>query len=156
MSTGEGQVKDRIWPLMLRNLHKMSEFSSHFVVFVPFENFSLIWRRHHHLWRATNFDLNPPLIDIEQWGFLTCDTYCDTDQPSIMVISEDQWNSHLVPNVGSGAVTITTCWNDLRLSRPGIEPWSPACKTNALPLSLHGDLNPYEIAPCNNVIGLTV
>ena len=32
-------------------------------------------------------------------GSLTCHTYCDTDQPFIMVISEDPWHSHLLPSV---------------------------------------------------------
>ena len=38
-------------------------------VFVPLENFSLIWRRHHCRWRAANFDLCSELMVIEQWGF---------------------------------------------------------------------------------------
>ena len=41
----------------------------YFVCFVPFENFSLIWRRHNLRWRAANFDLNSALLAIEQWGF---------------------------------------------------------------------------------------
>ena len=36
---------------------------------VPLENFSLIWRRHHYLWRTANFDLYSALMAIEQWGF---------------------------------------------------------------------------------------
>ena len=31
-------------------------------------------------------------------GSLTCHTYCDTGHPSIMVISEDPWHSHLLPS----------------------------------------------------------
>ena len=38
-------------------------------VFVPLENFSLIWRRHHCWWRAANFDLCSALMAIEHWGF---------------------------------------------------------------------------------------
>ena len=75
-----------------RNFRPISSFLSHWRIFRSFGDVTITWR-------ATNFDLTPPLIDIEQWGFLKCDTYCDTDQPSIMVISEDQWHSHLVPNV---------------------------------------------------------
>ena len=30
---------------------------------------------------------------------VTCHTYCDTDLPFIMVISEDPWHSHLLPRV---------------------------------------------------------
>ena len=39
--------------------------------FIPLENFSLIWRRHHCRWRAANFDLCSALTctAIEQWGF---------------------------------------------------------------------------------------
>ena len=32
-------------------------------------------------------------------GSLTCHTYCDMGLPFIMVISEDPWNSHLLPSV---------------------------------------------------------
>ena len=39
--------------------------------FVPLENFSLIW------WRAANVDLFLTLMVIEQWGFLSCHTFCD-------------------------------------------------------------------------------
>ena len=35
--------------------------------FIPLENFSLIWRRHHCRWRAANFDLCSALMAIEQW-----------------------------------------------------------------------------------------
>ena len=75
-------------------------------IYVPLENFSLIWRRHHYRWRASNLDLHvySALIcmGIEQWGFflvyLTC---CDRGHPFIfrMVISEDPWHSHLLPSV---------------------------------------------------------
>ena len=65
--------------------------------FVPRENFSLIWRRHHCRWWATNFDLSSALMGFE--GSLTCHTYCDTNQSFIMVISEDPWHSHLLPSV---------------------------------------------------------
>ena len=64
---------------------------------VPLENFSLIWRRHHFRWRAANFDLCSVFMAIEQWGFLTCHTYCDTGLP--FIISEDAWHSHLLPSV---------------------------------------------------------
>ena len=39
--------------------------------FIPLENFSLIWRRHHCRWKAANFDLCSALIAIEQWGFFS-------------------------------------------------------------------------------------
>ena len=40
-------------------------------VFVPFESFSLIWRRHNCRWRAANFYLCSALMAIEQWGFFS-------------------------------------------------------------------------------------
>ena len=40
-------------------------------IFVPLENFSLIWRRHHCRWRDSNFDLCLALMTIEQWGFFS-------------------------------------------------------------------------------------
>ena len=63
---------------------------------------------------------------------LTCHTNSDTDLPFIMVISKDPWYTHLFRAFGSGAVT--TCFYHSGLSRPGIEPRSPACEANALPL----------------------
>ena len=39
--------------------------------FVPLENFSLIWRRHHDLWRAANFNLCSALMAIVLWGFFS-------------------------------------------------------------------------------------
>ena len=53
---------------------------------------------------------------------LACYTYCETGQPVILVISEDPWHSHLLSSAWQ-----CSCFNDLGLSRPGIEPWSPAC-----------------------------
>ena len=95
--------------------------------FVPLENLLLIWRRHYYRWRATTyFDICSALKDIEQWA--TCHTYCDTGQMFIMVISEDPWNSHLLPSVWQWSS------HDLGLSRPGIEPQPPACEANGLPL----------------------
>ena len=38
-------------------------------VFVPLENFSHIWGRHHCQWRAANFDLCTALMATAQWGF---------------------------------------------------------------------------------------
>ena len=61
---------------------------------------------------------------------LACQTYCDTGHPIIMVISEDPWHSHLLPSVWRGAVT--TCYNDLRLSRLGFELPTFRLRCNAL------------------------
>ena len=83
-------------------------------VFVPFENFSLIWRRHHYRWTAANLELYSALMVIKQWFFLACHTFCDTEHPLIMVISEDPWHWHLLPSV-------TSCFIDLGLSRLGFK-----------------------------------
>ena len=50
------------------------------VIFVPLESFSLIWRFHPYRWREANFDLCSALKAIEQWGFfcvphLLCGTF---------------------------------------------------------------------------------
>ena len=68
---------------------------------VPLENFSLIWRRHHYiagevLQSLTYAQRSWPL---SSEGSLACQTYCDTGHPFIMVIFEDPWHSHLLPNV---------------------------------------------------------
>ena len=84
-------------------------------VFVPLENFSHIWRRNHR-WRATNFDLWSSVIDLMRSARVLCQTYCVTRNRFIMVISEDPWHSYLLPSI--------TCFNDLCLSWPGIEPRS--------------------------------
>ena len=39
--------------------------------FVPLENFSLIWRRHHCWWRTAKFDLSSAFMANEQWEFLS-------------------------------------------------------------------------------------
>ena len=51
--------------------------------------------------------------------------------PFIMAIPEDPRHSTCWRTVGSG--TITTCFNDVSLSRPGIAHRSPACEANTLP-----------------------
>ena len=40
-----------------------------FGIFVPFENFSHIWRSHHCRWKVANFDLCSAFMAIEQGGF---------------------------------------------------------------------------------------
>ena len=39
--------------------------------FVPVDNFSLIWRRHHYRWRSANVDVYSVFMAIEQWGFFS-------------------------------------------------------------------------------------
>ena len=54
-------------------------------------NISIIWRRHHYLWRYS--------LGLNSGGSLACHTFCDTGHPFKMVISEDFWHSHLLPAV---------------------------------------------------------
>ena len=67
-------------------------------------------------------------------GSLTCNTYCG--QPFI-------WSSLWVRDTHTccrafSSKAVTTCFNDLGMSRPGIEPRSSASKTNVLPLRHRG------------------
>ena len=81
--------------------------------FVPLENFSLIWRRHHYgtsEWLQIYARHSWPL---SSEGSLTCHTYCDTGLPFIMVIYEGT----CCQAFGSGVDT--TCFYDSGLSRPG-------------------------------------
>ena len=102
---------------------------------VPLENFSLIWRRHQCRWKATKFDLSSALMTIEKWGFF--------EVPHLLWHGSTLYNSHL-----RGPVTLTPVAELLAvelslpvfttsgLSRAVIEPRSPACEANALPLHL--------------------
>ena len=77
-----------------------------------------------------SFDLYSAHTAIEQChGSLTYHTYRETGKPFIMVISEDQWHSHLLPCVWQWS-----CHYLLGLSRPEIEPRSPEWDANVLPL----------------------
>ena len=67
--------------------------------FVPLENLSLIWRRHHCRWRLQILTCAWHLWPLSSEGSLAFHTYDDTGHPFIMVISEDPWHSHLLPNV---------------------------------------------------------
>ena len=60
--------------------------------FVPLQNFSLIWRRHHNRWRAENLNYARHLLLKSIEGSLVCYTYCYTGHPFIMVISENPWH----------------------------------------------------------------
>ena len=52
-------------------------------------------------------------------GSLACHTYCDMGHPFIIVISENQWHSHLCRAFSSG--TVTFCFYDLGLLWLGFE-----------------------------------
>ena len=58
-----------------------------FEFFVPLENFSFIWRRHHCRWRAANFNLCSALMAIEQWRFFSV--------PHLLWHGASVYNGHL-------------------------------------------------------------
>ena len=94
---------------------------------VPLEKISLIWRRHHCRWRATNFDQCSALMAIEQWGFFS------VPHLLIMVIFEDPWHSQLLPSV--------YLFLRLRSVTTGARTWSLACEANDLyQLNNHSDV----------------
>ena len=62
--------------------------------FVPVENFSFIWRRHHYRRRAANFDLCSAFMVIEQWGFFSV--------PHLLWHGASVYNGYL-----RGSVTLT-------------------------------------------------
>ena len=94
---------------------------------VPHENFSLIWRCHYY-WQSWFQILTftrhswPLSSDVS----LVCHTYCDSGHLS----KKTRGTRTCCRVLGSWAVT--TCYNNLDLSRLEIEPQSP------LPLSHHG------------------
>ena len=65
--------------------------------FILLENFSLILRRHHYHWRLLTYALH--LWPLSSEGSLAFHTYFDTGHPFIIVISKDQWHSHLLPSI---------------------------------------------------------
>ena len=86
-------------------------------------------------------------------GSVACHTHCDTGHPFIMVISEDPWHSHLLPNVWQWschclflplryvAARIQTS-NIPRLRGQRIKPLCHRC--GAMQFSLSDDLNKYH------------
>ena len=64
-------------------------------VFVPLENFSLIWIRQYYRWRLQILTYARHLRPLSSEGTLACHTYCNMGQPFKMVISEDPWHSYL-------------------------------------------------------------
>ena len=91
----------------------VSSFSSTMMIFQAYEDVTIIGEKlqiltyTRHLW-----PLNSKVS-------LAWHTYCGTGYPFIIVTFVNPWHSHLLPNVVSGAVT--TCFNDLGLSRLGFE-----------------------------------
>ena len=87
---------------------------------VPLQNFSLIWRRHHYRWRAANFELCSAIMVFKQWRFFSVThlLWQGPGHPFIMA-SPTRDTQNTCRAFGSGA--LTTCFNDLGLSRNGFE-----------------------------------
>ena len=91
-------------------------FVCFFGLIVPLENFSLIWRRHHYRWRASNFDLCSALM-----AFFSV--------PHLLWHGASVYNGHFRGPVtftctycrALGSAAVTTCFYDLVLSRLGFE-----------------------------------
>ena len=87
-------------------------------IYVPLENFSIIWRRHHYRWRAANFDLCSALMAIEQWGFFSL--------PHLMWHGPSVYNGHiqgpvtLTPIAERLAVELSLLFLQLKSVEPGI------------------------------------
>ena len=72
-------------------------------VFVPLENFSLLWWRHHYRWRAANFDIYLALMVIAEWGFFSV--------PHLLRHGTSVYDGHL-----RGPMTLTAVAKRLELS----------------------------------------
>ena len=69
--------------------------------FVPIKNFSLIWRRYHNWWWATNFDICSALMAIEQWGFFINVPHVLWHGPTLYNgnLRENPWRSQMLWSV---------------------------------------------------------
>ena len=112
--------------------HDINEMRVSLGFIVPLENFALIWRPHHYRWWVSTFNLISALVVIEQWGFFNLQ--------HLLWHGPTLYNGH-----HWGSVTLTPVAERLTvelslpiLSRPGIKPWTFACKANAIPLRNSG------------------
>ena len=78
------------------------------VILSVFNNFSLIWRRHHYRWRAACFDLCSALMAVEQWWFFSV--------PHILWHGTSIYNGLL-----RGTMTLTRFLFDVDMSRLGFK-----------------------------------
>ena len=97
-------------------------------VFSTLQNMSFIWRNHNYWWRASNLYLYSALMAIEQWGSLALPTV--TRNFRLLWSSPRTRDSNLSRVFRSNA--LTTCLNDLCLSRPGFEHQHFACEMKTL------------------------
>ena len=106
------------WFSKVQSCHASMSYGLFVGGFVPLENFSLIWRRHHCRWRAANFTYARHSSFLSSEGFLTCHHYCDMGNP--------EWSSPMTRDTHTyyrsfSSVAVTTCFYDLGLSRLGFE-----------------------------------
>ena len=103
-----------------------------FIFFLGFENFSLIWRRHHYRWWAANFlCLCSALMPFEHWGFVSVQRllwHGASAYNGFLLRIRD--NHTYCQAFRSGAVT--TCFYELGLSRLGFEHPTFLLRVNAL------------------------
>ena len=113
----------RRWPFIriklpnFKNFYElMKDLIIRLVFFVPLENFSLIWSRHHYWWRALNFDLCSAIMAIEQWGLFSV--------PHLLWHRGIRlwWSSPRTRDIHTycrafGSESVTTSFNNLGMSR---------------------------------------
>ena len=101
-------------------------------LFCPTQECSLLWKRHQCRWRTATFDLYSALMAIMQWVFFSF-TNCDKGHLFSRLSSKTRYTGTCCAAFVSGAAK--TCYTDIGVSRPNIEPRSPACEVNAVPLN---------------------
>ena len=111
-----------------------------FGFFVLLENFSLISKHHHYWWKAAFFFyLCMALLVIEQWGFLSVLHRVWHNQT---VFIGHLWAPVTLIPVTKRSLAVTTCFNDLGLSRMGFEHPTSACEAkHSKQLRHRSDLN---------------
>ena len=103
--------------------------------FVPLENFSLVWRRHHYRWMAANFDLYSVFMTSEQWGFFSVPHLLWHESPLIMVVSEDPRN--LAVELSLPVYYVCRGW--ISNTQPS------ACEANAVTYCVTATLNQFYL-----------
>ena len=98
--TSIAEVKYFWWVVLMCNIYFL--FVCGFTSHSSFKNYSIKWRRHHYRWGAENFDLyscSTPCHEAVRVLLRAVPTmYCYMGHPFIMVISENPWHWHLMPN----------------------------------------------------------
>ena len=92
--------------------------------------FLRIWIRHHCRRGLLILTYARHSWPLSSEGSLACHTYCDSGHPFIMVTSEDQWHSHLLPSVSQWSCHYLFYY--FGLSRLGIEHLTFHCATAAV------------------------